>query len=127
MDRILYDAFSKYYEALGATGYMSRAESEKLLVLSFYKDFIYNDYRGNIKESDYQWIEKALNCIYGTSCLIPYPEYLKMGKMYIGSVSEIAQRVKTVEDTQVLKLMANAEGSEDIDSDIEIIVREPSE
>ena len=48
-----------------------------------------------------------------------------MGKLYLGEMTEIAQRVKNVENTPVVKLLydiANAEG--DIDTDIMVTTDE---
>ena len=103
MDEILYKALSDYYHALELKGYMSNSQAQKLLVLIFYRDFIYNDYRGLLKKEDYHLIERALDCLWGSSCLIPYPDYLKMGKLHLGEVTELASRVKTLEDTEVIK------------------------
>lgn len=121
MDNILYEALTKYYHALEVKGYMSKSHSFKLLVLAFYRDFVYNDYRGMISKEDYRLIERALDCIYGTSCLIPYPDYLKMGKLNLGYMTELAQRVKTLEDTNVVKVMPGLD-TDDPQSDIVITV-----
>lgn len=122
MGEILYEAFSKYYHALELKGYMSKAHSNKLLILAFFWDFTYNDYRGILSKEDYCLIEKALDCIYGTSCLIPYPDYLKMGKLHLGEITEMAQRVKTLEDTDVVKVMQNLNNVDDTtQSDIYIV------
>ena len=83
------------------------------MVLIFYYHLIYNDYRGYIKKEDYHTIEKALNCLYGTNCLIPYPDYLKMGKLHLGEMTEMAQRIKRAEDTEVVKVRAIKDGDED--------------
>jgi hypothetical protein len=48
-----------------------------------------------------------------------------MGKINLGSVTEIAQRVKTLEDTDVLKLihdLDSAEGTEE--SDVMVVAEE---
>ena len=114
MDEIIYNALTSYYHALEKLGYMSNSQAQKLLLLIFYRDFVFNDYRGLISREDYQLIERALNCLYGTTCLIPYPDYLKMGKLHLGEVTELAQRVKNIEDTEVVKLihdLDNAEGT----------------
>ena len=114
MDEIIYNALTSYYHALEKLGYMSNNQAQKLLLLIFYRDFVFNDYRGLISKEDYQLIERALNCLYGTTCLIPYPDYLKMGKLHLGEVTELAQRVKNIEDTEVVKLihdLDNAEGT----------------
>lgn len=119
MGELVYSALSGYYQVLGKLGYYKYDTVYRLLVLSFYNNFVYNDYRGLISPKDYSLIEKALNCLFGTTCLIPYPDYLKMGKLHIGEVSELAQRVKAVEDTNVLKLL-EGEGDTPIDADIYI-------
>lgn len=118
MDEILYNALNRYYHALELKGYMSYKESVKLLILIFLRDFVFHDYRGLLSKADYHIIEKALDCLYGSSCLIPYPDYLKMGKLYLGEITEMAHRVKTLENTSVVKLihdLDNAEGSAESD------------
>ena len=119
MDDLVYDTLSHYFHALEVRGYMPFSDSVKVLLLLFYKDFVYNDYRANITEEDYHLIEKALNCLYGTTCLIPYPDYLKMGKLHLGQITELNMRVREIENTPVIKLihdLAHAEG--DIDTDV---------
>lgn len=125
MDDILFEALTKYYHALKVKGYMSKAHSEKLLVMTFYRDFMLNDYRALLNKRDYCLIERALDCIYGTSCLIPYPDYLKMGKLHLGEMTEMAQRVKTLEETNVVKVIHDLDGiNKDPQSDIIITVGE---
>ena len=121
MDNILYNSLSSYFHALEMKGYMPYKDMIKLLVLSFYRDFVFSDYRGIISRDDYLLIERALDCLYGSTCLIPYPDYLKMGKLHIGEITEMAQRVKTLENTEVLKAF-DADGS--ADSDIMIVSEE---
>lgn len=125
MGDILFEALSKYYHALEVKGYMSKAHSEKLLVMAFYWDFMYNDYRALLSKKDYCLIERALDCIYGTSCLIPYPDYLKMGKLHLGEMTEMAQRVKTLEETEVVKVIHDLDSvNSDPQSDIVIMAEE---
>lgn len=123
MDEIVYNALVSYYHALGLKGYMSNSQSEKLLILSFYRDFVFEDYRGMLSCEDYHIIERALDCLWGSTCLIPYPDYLKMGKLELGKMTELASRVKALEDTNVLKSI-NADDT--VDSDI-IITEESDE
>lgn len=122
MDEIVFEALSKYFHALELRGYMSKIHSMKLLVLSFYRDFVFKDYRGMLSKRDYCFIEKTLDCIYGTSCLIPYPDYLKMGKLHLGEMTEMAQRLKTLEDTEVVKIIHETE--EDTQSDVTVVMEE---
>lgn len=123
MDEIIYEALSKYYHALELKGYMNVSHSSKLLALIFYRDYVYQDFRGLISKEDYRLIERALDCIYGTSCLIPYPDYLKMGKLHIGEITELAQRVATLEDTDVVKVIHDAEEGE-VTSDVIVMEEE---
>ena len=121
MDNIIYNALTGYYNVLEKTGYMADSQVNKLLLLCFYRDFVYNDYRGLLDKEGYHLIEQALDCVYGTSCLIPYPDYYKMNKLHLGQMTEMAQRVKTLEDTEVLKAFAADDTS---DSDIMITSKE---
>lgn len=125
MGDILLEALTKYYHALEIKGYMLKAHSEKLLVMAFYWDFMYNDYRALLSKKDYCLIERALDCIYGTSCLIPYPDYLKMGKLHLGEMTEMAQRVKTLEETEVVKVIHDLNSvNGDPQSDVLIMAEE---
>ena len=98
MDNILYDSLSNYYNALELKGYMPHSHAQKLLLLTFYRDFTLKDYRGLLSKDDYHLIERALDCLWGSSCLIPYPDYLKMGRLCLGGVTEIISRTKALED-----------------------------
>ncbi len=97
MDDYVYTSVNWYFHVLEKTGYVSQPDVNALLVLIFFYDFIYRDYRGYISRDDYKTIERAMNCLYGKSCLIPYPAYLKMGKLKLGEVSEILSRTKALE------------------------------
>lgn len=121
MDEILYNTLTKYYHALELKGYMANSHAVKLLILIFFRNFVFHDYRGLITKEDYHLIEKALDCIYGSTCLIPYPDYLKMGKLYLGEMTEMAQRVKTLEDTPVLKLLDTEDAESNPNSDVLVV------
>lgn len=117
MGETVYESLSAYYDALSKLGYMSQDKGNSLLLLSFFNEFVYNDYRGVISREDYRVIERALNCLFGSNCLIPYPDYLKMGKLHLGEVTELAYRVKKLENTEVIK--ATDLSTEDSDVTIE--------
>ena len=93
MDKVLYDSLYRYFTTLAKIGTVSYNSVNKLLVLIFYKHFIYEDYRGNLSKEDYNTIEKALDCLFGSTCLIPYPNYLEMGKLHLGDMTEMAHRI----------------------------------
>ena len=114
MDNIIFNAITQYYTALSKLGYYKYGDVFSLLVLCFLRDFVYQDYRGTLSKSDYSIIEKALNCLFGSNCLIPYPDYLKMGKLHIGEMTEMAHRVKTLEETEVLKTFDGDDENSDI-------------
>ena len=59
--------------------------------------------------------------MFGTNCLIPYPDYLKMGKLHLGQMTELAHRVKVIEDTDVLKAF-DSDGT--CDSEVIVIAEE---
>lgn len=126
MDEMILDASERYYHALGLKGYMAYHHAQKLLLLAFYRDFVFHDYRGILSRDDYRCIERALDCIYGSTCLIPYPDYLKMGKLHIGEITEIGRRLKELEDTPVLKLITNLSSVPEnaVGSDIMIVTEE---
>ena len=122
MDEVVYNAFETYFNTLCKTGYISQPNVEKLLVLAFYWDLVRNDYRCHLSKKDYSDIESALYCLFGTTCLIPYPDYLKMGKLKLGEMSEIACRVKALENTNVLKVIHDLASAENKDSHSDIII-----
>lgn len=106
MEEFVYNAIQKYFTALSKVGYYKYKDVYKLLVLIFYYHLIYEDYRGYVKKEDYRDIEKALNCLYGTSCLIPYMDYLKMGKIKLGEMTEILSRLNALssQEDEIAKL-----------------------
>lgn len=103
MDSIIYNAIKGYYDILSKLGYFKYEDVFRILVLCFFRDFVYNDFRGLLSREDYLEIEKTLSCLYGTNCLIPYPDYLKMNKLHLGETTELASRLKALENEKVLK------------------------
>lgn len=77
MDNIVYNAFLNYFNTLEVTGYLAYGQAQKLLVLNLYKDLLSGNYDEYLNEEDRKLINKALDCIYGSTCLVPYPDYLK--------------------------------------------------
>lgn len=121
MDEILYNIICNYYLALKKLGSYNYDTVLSILLLCFYRDFVFEDYDALLSRKDYHTIEKALNCLFGKDCLIPYPDYLKMGKLHLGSMTEMAQRLRDIENEAVLKLMPD--GTE-TDCDIEVTTEE---
>lgn len=103
MERIVYNSLCNYFNILEKLGYVSDKHTYKVLVLSFYWDYIYNFPGHILSRDDYMLIEKALDCLYGSTCLIPYPDYLKMGKLHLGQMEEINARLKRLENAKVVE------------------------
>lgn len=102
MDNLTYEALSKYFTHLSNVGYFKQSDVDKLIVLTFIQELLDRDFRGLVTEDDYNYIVKAMYCLYGSSCLIPYPDYYSTktrGIMYIGSMSELTHRVEALEET----------------------------
>jgi hypothetical protein len=115
MERIVYNTICTYTQALEKLGYVSDVDTQKALVLSFYWDYIYNMPGHILKRDEYMLVEKALDCLYGSTCLIPYPDYLKMSKLHLGQMEELNARLKAIEDTKVVKGKKHITNIPDID------------
>lgn len=74
MVKVLFEALKRYFNQLTHTGYVSYNKVNKLLVLSIIYD-VFEIFKCDITSEDYAIIEKALVCLYGSNCLIPYPKY----------------------------------------------------
>lgn len=101
MDDIIYNSLISYFKTLSVYGYKSYDDVYKILYLICVRDFVYNDYKGYITQDDYREIERSLYGIFGTTCLIPYPEFCKnksMNKLSLGSVTELTNRVQHNEE-----------------------------
>ena len=71
----LYNALSKYFTVLSNTGYMNKTDTLKLYVYVTIVRLFYTVFREYITEQDYEIIDKALYCLYGSNCLISYPDF----------------------------------------------------
>lgn len=69
-------SMSYYFNALTQFGYKKQSDTNKLLIYNFIEEMLTGEMRFYITEADYKLIEQALNCLYGSSCLIPYPQYI---------------------------------------------------
>ena len=74
LNNITLEALDRYFKVLESVGYMSDSDTNKLILLQFLQEFLY-EYREYITEADYTQIEAVLQCLAGSSCLIPYKEY----------------------------------------------------
>ena len=72
----VFASVERYYSTLNNTGYYPDKELFKLLAYIFIEEILYGELSVFVTDKDYNSINKALNCLYGT-CMIPYPDYLK--------------------------------------------------
>lgn len=107
MEELLYNAYLRYFTSLGNFGYKSDKEVKKLIFYTFIQELV-NTTSIVISKEDYKHLENALYCLYGTSCLIPYPDYCENPMfLHLGDVAELSARVdileEKVEDLEYLK------------------------
>lgn len=74
MDIIINKALDKYFNTLTKSGYVEYETVFTILVLIFIDEMINGDCKIPITEDDYNKINKALYCIYGSNCFVPYPD-----------------------------------------------------
>ena len=103
MDDLLYESCLRYFTSLANYGFRSEKDVKKLLFYVYIQELV-NTTSIVIPEEDYKHLENALYCMYGTTCLIPYPNYCER-PMYahLGDIAELSARVAKVEDTHVDK------------------------
>lgn len=100
MGERVYNSLTSYFTSLKNIGYRKQSDVNRLLVFIAIQELLDNDFRGLVSEEDYDIINKALYCLYESTCLIPYPDYYNnrtMRTMYTGSMSELAHRVEGLE------------------------------
>lgn len=76
MDNLAYISITNYFNALAKSGYKSYKEVYNLLVLLFINELLQSSLSLYINEDDYRTIDNILNCLYGNSCIIPYPQFI---------------------------------------------------
>lgn len=76
-----------YFNTLSQFGYKEQSDIDKLLILLFVEELLTGEMRFFVTEEDYRSIDNALNCLYGSSCLIPYPQYIS-GNSLFGTMGE---------------------------------------
>lgn len=69
----IHNCLTSYFNTLKVLGYVKPVEVNNLLVCCFLEELLTNDMSVFITEKDYRLITEALNCLYGTSCITPYP------------------------------------------------------
>lgn len=76
MDKtVAYQSIVNYFSVLANSGYKNYNDTYKLIVFLFIEELLNSSLSLYITEEDYRTINNVLSCIYGSSCIIPYPEY----------------------------------------------------
>lgn len=71
----VYNSLSKYFIHLGNTGYVKQSSVERLFLFTLIQEFVDDVLGLYLTKEDYLEINKALYCLYGSDCMIEYPDY----------------------------------------------------
>lgn len=89
------NAVHKYFHTLSNLGYKKYKDVTNLIVFLFLEELLCGTISQFITEEDYNTIDKALYCLYGTSCMLPYPDYKKT---HIDSIEQMLHEYRISED-----------------------------
>lgn len=95
LGNIAQQSLVRYFNVLEKTGYVNDSSVDKLILLQFLNDFL-NGFQEYITDKDYALIEKLINCLTDTSCLIPFRHYKEarpVNKYYVSN-----QPIRVTED-----------------------------
>lgn len=82
LSNVLERALTTYFNVLSSTGYVCYNDVNKLLLLSLIEELTSGPMFAFIDDKDYNSMNNALYCIFGTSCLIPYPPTKESSAVY---------------------------------------------
>lgn len=71
LSNITNEALNRYFNSLSQTGYMNYNNVYYLLILTYIQEINQEE----LSLEDKNIVRKALDCLYGNSCLIPYINY----------------------------------------------------
>lgn len=90
MDELLYESLRRYFTGLENTGYRKQRDVDRLLILIMIIELLCGELFCFIDEDDKKVIDKALSCLYGSNCLIPYPnKYSKSVNYFIDNPCKV--------------------------------------
>lgn len=69
----LLKSINTYFNALSNLGYVNYTEVNKLIVALFLNEILDGIFDVTINNKDFRAITDALNCLYGHSCILPFP------------------------------------------------------
>ena len=104
----LFKSLKTYYNTLFNTGYKKYSDVDKLLVYNYLIEILTGDMRIYVDEYDYRIIQRALNCIYGSSCLISYPQYINNDNLFGHTFSDSLPTPRVTEIGDIIRVTQDA-------------------
>ena len=92
LDNMAYTGVSNYFKTLSTFGYKEYKEVNKLLVLLFIEELLRSSLSIYISEEDYKAITNILYCLFGSTCLIPYPEFI-VNTSLVQALNDVTPRI----------------------------------
>jgi len=109
-----YCQIKRYFDVLGKTGYYPEGDVGKFIIYLYIIYLLEGELSDFVTDEDYRTIYKALVCLWGSSCLIPYPEWRRTAmkrRKYYGSmgvrVSEEDESRSTEGSNGILRTVEN--------------------
>ena len=75
MNQYINTSLQLYFKSLVTYGYSKESVTRKLIVLIFLQEMLDGAFMTLMPEEDYRDIQRLLSCMYGSDCLLPYPQY----------------------------------------------------
>ncbi len=93
LDNLAYTGISRYFKTLSTFGYKGYKDVNKLLILLFIEDLSKESSLSlYIDEKDYRTITNVLYCLFGSTCLIPYPEFV-VNTSLVQALNDVTPRI----------------------------------
>ena len=71
------ESVCRYFNTLTHLGYKKYSDVYRLLIFLYFEELLESPMSMFVTEDDYRTITNAMYCLYGSSCLLPYPDYKK--------------------------------------------------
>lgn len=99
IEKISQEGLNRYFNTLKVFGYKSYGQVDKLLILLLIEELLNSTYKFFITEEHYKIIDKALYCLFGTTCLIPYPEFINEDTIFLDTY--YINKLRFMEDNSI--------------------------
>lgn len=92
LNNLTYNGINTYFNTLSVLGYKKYSDVNRLLVLLFINDLLRSSFSLYIDEEDYKTITNVLYCLFGSTCLIPYPEFA-VNTSLVQALNDVTPRI----------------------------------